>query len=360
VSGHTRVVAFAAGALVLAMGGYAWLGAAAVDDEATASDAPTEVHTATVERRDLARTASYDGTLGYGDEMALPGSAMGTITGVPDEGAVIDFGEELYEVDGKPVVLLPGEVPAYRRLAYSEGPGDDVRQLEQFLADAGFGDEGLVTDTEWTGDTTEAVQRWQESLGLAATGEIEVGQVVFWPTPVRVESHAKELGSPADGSVLSVTGTSESVTVDVDADERERFAVGDVVAIELADGTRSSGTVTEVGQPESSSDPYAMPGAGSSTASITIALDDTTTGGASTDAGASVEVHLTLRTAEDVLAVPVSALLALAEGGYAVEVDEGAATRLVGVKLGLFADSSVEVTPTADGQLAEGDEVVVP
>ena len=65
----------------------------------------------------------------------------------------------------------------------------------------------------------------------------------------------------------------------------------------------------------------------------------------------------------DALAVPVSSLVALAEGGYAVEVvtgessDGAATTRLVAVEPGLFADGFVSIT--ADG-VAEGDVVVVP
>ena len=60
---------------------------------------------------------------------------------------------------------------------------------------------------------------------------------------------------------------------------------------------------------------------------------------------------------EDVIAVPVAALLALAEGGYAVEVDAGGgATRLVAVEPGFFADGLVEVS----GGLEPGDRVVVP
>ena len=57
------------------------------------------------------------------------------------------------------------------------------------------------------------------------------------------------------------------------------------------------------------------------------------------------------------LAVPVNALLALAEGGYAVEVERDGRRALVGVETGLFADGQVEVS----GQgLAAGDRVVVP
>jgi hypothetical protein len=80
-----------------------------------------------------------------------------------------------------------------------------------------------------------------------------------------------------------------------------------------------------------------------------------------------VEIPVTIRvpgeSALDALVVPVSALVALAEGGYAVEVVAGATadgtptTQYVAVEPGLFADGFVAVT--ADG-LDEGDAVVVP
>jgi hypothetical protein len=58
-----------------------------------------------------------------------------------------------------------------------------------------------------------------------------------------------------------------------------------------------------------------------------------------------------------VLTVPVAALLALAEGGYGVQVVGGGTTRIVAVQTGLFAGGRVEVT--GDG-LAEGQTVGVP
>ena len=73
---------------------------------------------------------------------------------------------------------------------------------------------------------------------------------------------------------------------------------------------------------------------------------------------APVDVEVISDRADDVLVVPVTALLALAEGGYAVEVvaSDGSGF-LVAVDPGLFADGFVEVT--SDG-LRAGMEVVVP
>ena len=62
-------------------------------------------------------------------------------------------------------------------------------------------------------------------------------------------------------------------------------------------------------------------------------------------------------SATDVLTVPVAALLALAEGGYAVEVVSDNQRQLVGVTTGLFAEGQVEITGNG---ITEGTVVVVP
>jgi multidrug efflux pump subunit AcrA (membrane-fusion protein) len=67
------------------------------------------------------------------------------------------------------------------------------------------------------------------------------------------------------------------------------------------------------------------------------------------DAAAGIEaavVNVTFTAAErkDVLTVPIVALVALAEGGYGVEVVEGSRSLYVKVTTGLFANGRVEVT----------------
>ena len=70
-----------------------------------------------------------------------------------------------------------------------------------------------------------------------------------------------------------------------------------------------------------------------------------------------VDIEVISEKATDVLAVPVDALLALAEGGYAVQVERTDGTaRFVAVDIGKFADGLVAVS----GDLSEGDRVLVP
>ena len=70
----------------------------------------------------------------------------------------------------------------------------------------------------------------------------------------------------------------------------------------------------------------------------------------------SVSVTLVHLIAEDVLLVPVTALLAQPGGESAVERVVNKKTELVTVELGKFADGMVEIV---GGDLAEGDIVAV-
>ena len=73
--------------------------------------------------------------------------------------------------------------------------------------------------------------------------------------------------------------------------------------------------------------------------------------------GTSVKVGFSHTLAEDVLAVPVTALVALVDGGYGVEkVGADGERSYVAVTTGSFSQTLVEI---ASPDLAEGDEVVV-
>ncbi len=71
-------------------------------------------------------------------------------------------------------------------------------------------------------------------------------------------------------------------------------------------------------------------------------------------------MSITTASVSNVLVVPVNALLALANGGYAVEeVEATGVHQLVGVSVGLFDDAPGWSQVTGNG-LAAGQRVVVP
>jgi len=182
--------------------------------------------------------------------------------------------------------------------------------------------------------------------------------VVFQPGAIRVTEVLGEVGSTVRRGtpVMAATSTEREVTVQLEADRQAIVAIGAPVAVDVPDGSVVPGTIVDIGT-------VATAGAGANggaeatpTVAVTIHLDDPAATG--TLDGAPVVVHVVRERRDDVLAVPVSALLALAEGGYAVEVVDGTgATHLVGVETGLFEDSFVEVRST---ELDETMRVVVP
>ena len=72
---------------------------------------------------------------------------------------------------------------------------------------------------------------------------------------------------------------------------------------------------------------------------------------------APVNVNITTERANHVLAVPVNALLALAGGGFGVDVVTGPTSRLVGVSTGLYSNTLVQVSGSG---ISPGARVEVP
>src|SRR6478752_2069339 len=81
-------------------------------DTSAATDLPPS--TAQVTRQTILDTDEVPGSLGYGSAATLVGRIPGVITKVPLTGDVIGRGQPIYRVNNTPVVLLYGEVTAYR------------------------------------------------------------------------------------------------------------------------------------------------------------------------------------------------------------------------------------------------------
>lgn len=366
------VAASAVASVALVAGGIAFAtrddgGAGVQSDDGPSGGAGPEAGLATAEvtLRDLEERTDVDGTLGYG-ETSTVSLAGGTITGLPAPGSVVGRGQSLAEVDGSPVPLLLGERPLWRPLGPGVDDGPDVAQLELNLVALGIvTTDELTVDDEWTSATTDAVEEWQEAIGRPETGTVAPGEAVFLPSEVRVVDHPTPIGGQAGGPVLTVSGTGRLVTVELEASQAALVEAGQAVEVELPDGTVAAGTVATVGTVATAEAPDDGQPTGDPTIEVTVTLDDPAQGAGFDEAPVTVSVVTSAAT--DVLAVPVDALLALAEGGYAVErasgtSDGGAAGEgsgapdLVAVEVGAFADGWVEVT----GDLAEGDQVEVP
>jgi hypothetical protein len=305
----------------------------------TASGGAT-VSYATVTRRSLTAQDSVDGTLGYAGGYPVFNQSGGMFTALPATGTVVTQGKALYRVDGRPVVLMYGRTPAYRTLA--EGMrGTDVAQLNHGLHDLGYS--SVTSDPRYFGFATAiGLEHLQDDLGLTETGTLPLGQAVFLPTAVRVGSVTASRGGPARPGVqiMQTTSTARKITVSLDASEATLVKTGQPSQITWPDNRTTKGTVTYVGKAVSGQ---------KIKAEITPAR--------AADAGrletAAVQATIVTGSADNVMVVPVTALLATAGGGYQVELDSG---RTIPVTTGLFddADGLVEVTGLSEGQRIVG------
>ncbi|GAB7191923.1 peptidoglycan-binding protein [Kineococcus sp. NUM-3379] len=308
--------------------------------------------TAQVTRTDLVEREDVAGTLGYAGGRTLSAGTAGTWTSLAEEGSTLTSGGVLWRIDERPTVLLRGELPAYRRLAPGTG-GEDVRQFEQALRELGF--TGFTVDEEYTARTARAVRRWQEELGAVRDGTVDLGDVVFTPTDVRVAQWEVGVGDAAQAgqAALVTTGTARVVRLRLEVEDLPLARRDARVEVVLPDGSRTGGRVTSVGTvAEEDSDEE---GEATVEVEVEVALDPADAA-AGLD-GAPVTVSMESERHAGVLTVPVGALLALAEGGFGVRVVEGAGTRVVAVEPGASADGRVEVSGR---DVTEGARVEVP
>jgi peptidoglycan hydrolase-like protein with peptidoglycan-binding domain len=342
---------FAAAAVMLLLAGSG--GGAAADSSAAGGTA-----TGTVEQRTLAERVTATGTIGYAGETAVLARLAGTVTALPAVGDVVGRGERLYSLSGQPVLLMYGAVPAYRALSDGVTEGKDVEELERNLAALGYSPGAVDDDFTW--ETAEAVRDWQEDHGLEATGEVELGRVVFARGPQRVTALEATLGEALAGAggsesgsgseaeaeapsvpILRTSSTRRVVRVELEADQQSIAHRGQKVGVVLPDGAEVPGEVrglvaTEPAGGEEGRGEEAEPGV-EATVAVTgrhriPALD-----------GATVNVLFTERVRKDVLSVPLTALIAIGGDRFAIYAREGGARRQIVVKPGLAAAGYVEV-----------------
>ncbi len=335
----------------------------------SASTSPSpSVSTATIARTDLVTTTLTEGTLGYASSSPVVNRTTGTYTWLPGPGSTIDPGQVLYRVDDLPVVLMAGATPAWRSFGPGMSDGPDVDELQSNLIAIGDA-RGLFStpNAHFSSLTAEAVDRWQASNGLATDGQIPLGELVFLPVRVLVGAESVAPGQPASpgDTPYQVSTTTRTVTVPLNPN-LPTVTVGEHVSIVLPTNATTPGTVTAEGSaPPTVTGGTTGPSAGSGSTSsssqpqasavLTVIPDDPAATG--TGAGVAVQVSLTTRSVTGVLAAPITALLALAGGGYGVDVvGPGGTHRLVGVTTGIFTGSQVQVS---GADIHAGTRVVV-
>ncbi len=280
------------------------------------------------------------------------------IGAIPD--GVVDFGD---------VVFLPGPAQVLQTLASVGNPaggdvmniatgdaahGEDVRQLEEALIALGFNVDGdIVADGVFAPENIKSVLTFQAAAGLEPDSIINLGEVVFLPGSVRVTSQLafKSSGVGAGSPLLGISLSEKVVRIDLPADDQGLLAVGDAVTVEMPDQSLVPAIVAFVAQTATAV------ANGPVTFEVRIELDDPAVAAGLDEA--PVDVIVVSDSVDDVMAIPVSALVALLEGGYAVEKDTGGGDiQLVAVEVGFFGSNNM-IAVISD-QLQPGDRVVVP
>ncbi|WP_439673588.1 hypothetical protein [Embleya sp. MST-111070] len=357
------------------------------------------VRMATVARTDLSDARDLPGTLGFGAEAPIKAGRKGIVTWLPKSGDTITRGKPLYRLDDRPVSLFYGTTPMFRPLGRAEGTdtngtegktdpkqdtggrdaaggreankpdapkqdapkqdakrdpakpvqGRDVRMVADNLKALGhdIGTQPAGTpqgEATWTPALSAAVKRWQKAIGVPQTGGLEVGDVTVLSGEIRVGALTAALGDDASTTpVLTATPTAKAVSVSVAATDIGTIVADTPVTVILPDGTEARGTVSTIGRGVERKDAGLGGGSGTDAPggakmTVMVTLDDS--GAVKNLDAAGVQVRFVTETRKGVLTVPIGALVALREGGYAVQLGDG---QLIAVKTGLFVKGIVEV-----------------
>ncbi|NMO56702.1 hypothetical protein HH310_36705 [Actinoplanes sp. TBRC 11911] len=371
----------------------------------TAEPAPAQL-TAPVESRRLAVTEVVRGKVYPGVEYRItPAASSPRITGLYVSAMGVAPGDRIKDgafvaaVSGRPIFVLRGPVPAYRNLTVGDS-GDDVRQLQQAMAELGYrrgsdkrGAFGLGTakavasfyrDRGYEPMTTTAspAPTGNAAANGAAGGSQQVqvpsGELVFLPAlPATVIDVTGAVGRSVSGPLIKLSTGTMVATGQLSPDKRD--LVRKKMAARITDdrsGTTITGTVTSIGAP--TSEPL-----GSTVVSIGGAEPGAADQGAepSPDGGATPYVPVTVESSKPIppsmigadvriaidtqvsaskaTVVPISAVTTSADGTTQVTIVGAAGkTTPVTVTTGLSAEGMVEIQVLA-GDLNPGDRVLV-
>jgi hypothetical protein len=348
---------------------------------------------ATVDRRDLVETRSYTGVLSYPARGNVGLNGPGTVTSLPRNGQILDEGASVAGVDDHPIGVLFGTTSLYRTLklanptsaelaaqaaeanllsaeatlsqasrpskaegatspsaraasvAQADVGVDQARDrltltqqtLEQARTPQHGPDVALVaremealgyyqgSGDSWNAALEDAVRAWQQHIGAVPTGEIDPDDVLVTRGPARVSGVHGQPGSAPSEVTFSLDALTRLATFRIKNGTPAALVPGRHVTLSAA-GRTTSGRVTSV----TTSHQVA-------TVRVTFAQSSRLARVASSQ----VSMKVTIAEHRDVLTVPTQALLALASGGYALQLPGG---RLLAVRTGLVQAGDIEVS----------------
>ena len=159
----------------LGFGGY-YFGTQNTDT--SSSNKTLELTTVAIQKGDLEKKEEYNGTLRQTDSKVLNSPMSGVVTFVPKEGTIINFGEVLFAIDNKPVILVEGATPFYRTLDLNSDPGPDVLQLEQALVFLGYTTDDFTPDETFDETTSNMLNALYIDYSIDTKSEITPAEQV--------------------------------------------------------------------------------------------------------------------------------------------------------------------------------------
>jgi hypothetical protein len=186
---------------------------------------------------------------------------------------------------------------------------------------------------------------------------VPAGEVLFFPSlPVRINDVSVKRGTAVAAPFMTVSGSDLIVDAKVATADAKSLRAGMSVTIEDVDlGRKLEGSITQV------ADKPGTKNVGDGNVYVAVTPIDVVA--AKELVGSSVRITAAIQSTDgkEVLAVPVAAVSATADGSSRVEVERSpsADTEFVEVAVGLSAQGYVQVTPSDPDRLKVNDRVVV-
>jgi hypothetical protein len=347
--------------------------------------------TATVHRGDLIETQRYPGRLSYLSRGSVHLSGPGTVTSLPHVGQVLTEGASVAGVDDRPIGVLFGASPLYRTLGLANTTGAQLalkvaqanllaaqatlprrpasgsvassslagvaraaqaqvgvdeaqdrllgaqRALQRAQAPQRGPDVALVagnmtalgyyrgfTDS-WSAALQDAVTQWQDHIGATPSGDINPADVLVVSGAARVTGVQGGLGDAPSAVTVSLSSLSRLATFRLQNGVPAALAPSRRVRLS-AGGDAAAGRVTSLNTSQQS-------------ATVQVEFDQSSR----LARISSTRVSMSVRSADrrNVLTVPTQALLALASGGFALQLPGG---RLLAVRTGIVQNGDIQVS----------------